>query len=202
MTRAFQLFLVFLAITLVGCASTRYHYAPTVATEHTPKQITGATYLYPPGSKESFVRVDSYGFEKVEVPEKGKRRALWMHLTLSNRDRGDWKINLRDCRIRWEGGQEIYPSVVKADSELLPWLTVHPSETRIASVFFEMPEGKQDLDELPQFDFYWKVDTVTVALNHWTTFAKAKMAQRQKNLIGAPFLPGTQNMGPMIPGMR
>jgi hypothetical protein len=202
MTRAFLTFLLLTSAVTAGCAGTRYRYSPTEATEHTPKQITGATYPYPPGSKESFVRVDSFGFEKVEIPDKGKRRTLWMYLMISNRDRADWKINLRDCRIRWEGGSEIEPSVVRADSDLLPWLTVHPAETRIANLFFELPEGKQNMDELPQFEFYWKVDTMAANMNYWTPFAKAKMALRQKNLIGAPFLPGTQNMGPMIPGMR
>lgn len=192
----------FFAFGLTACASGRYHYAPTEGTEHTPKQILGATYPYPPGSKESFIRIDSFAFEDVEVPERGKRRALWMYLMISNRDRADWKINLRDCRIRWEGGQEIEPAVVKADSEMLPWVTVRTAETRIASVFFEMPEGKQNWDQLPQFEFYWKLDTSSLAMNHWTPFAKAKLPKRQKNLIGAPFLPGTQSMGPMIPGMR
>ena len=187
---------------ILGFAScaTGIHYAPTEATEHTPKQIPGATYPYPPGSKDSFVRVDSFGFADVEVPEKGKRRALWMYLMISNRDRADWKINLRESRIRWEGGEELEPAVVKADSEMLPWLTIRTSETRIASIFFEVPAGKRSMSELPKFEFYWKVEANTVAVNHWTPFATAKMPRRQKNLTGAPFLPGTQSMGPMMPG--
>ncbi len=196
------LFMSLLGGTLLGCAGAQFHYAPTENTEHTPKQVPGATYPYPPDSKESYIRVDSYGFERVEVPGRGKVHALWMHLLISNRDRADWKINLNDCRIRFEGTTGIAPLIVKADSDLLPWLNIRTSESRIASIFFELPEGKQSLADLSKFEFYWKLDVTTVALNYWTPFEKARLLKRKQNFTGAPFLPGTQMMGPMIPGMR
>jgi hypothetical protein len=159
MIRWIRLPLAAFSVCLASCSSTTLRYLPTDATEHTPRQIIGATYLYPPDQTESFVRIDATGFQKIQLPvSKKKVKALRVHVIFSNRDQADWRINLRELKARASGSQkELEPIDIKADSDLMPWLTIPTNESRIADVFFQFPEGQSSLKGLPKFDFFLEV---------------------------------------------
>jgi hypothetical protein len=150
-----------LAALAAGCTTAGwYSYQPA---EQQTARIDGqaaARYAIPPESPRGDVRIASFGI--TEVSPDGDADIPVVHLraiVANDAGAGPWSVDTRDIRVELRGGPALGEPYVNADSSTLPAIEVRPGQQRSIDLFYPLPEGMEDPEDVPAFDVTWKVRT-------------------------------------------
>lgn len=143
-----------------GCAS-GYAYAPTTNATTTIHGRPAAEYAIPTAAPEGDVRLASYGITTIKPEDNTDAlRALHLRIILTNNGSAPWTFDTRDQKVVLDGHGTMTPAFASANAgSAPPAVSVEPGAKRTVDLFFLLPPGLQQADEIPAFDALWNVGT-------------------------------------------
>jgi hypothetical protein len=160
-----------------GCAETSaYLYRPA---EHGNALVNGypaAYYAIPPDAPKGDVRLASFGVTEVGHEEGPDLPSLHVRLIISN-NAGEraWTIDTRDVRIAERGLSPRGPAFVNTGSADVPGGHIPPGQERVIDLFYPLPPGEEDPEDVPAFDVLWKVQTDAGVFAQRTPFERLRI---------------------------
>lgn len=160
-----------------GCTSAApYVYYPA---EQPTARIDGhpaARYAIPPESPRGDVRIASLGFTEVSPDDDPYVAALHVRMLVSNdAGAGPWSVDTREFRVELRGGPALGQPYVNTDASTLPAVAIQPGQQRKMDLYFPLPRGMDDPDDVPAFDVTWKVRTDTREVVERTPFERIEL---------------------------
>jgi hypothetical protein len=157
------LFLALAAALTLGCASTRYGFAPVSA----------------PG-------------EKIEAGERGATfpgkpqaaRALHLCLVVEHPvGDGDWRIDTRKLKLQLPGHGQSGPAYVNSDSPGAPDLVVPAGARRHIDLFYPLPWDEDRVKQIAGFEVHWVIATGGGQASGEITFTRLPVSGRRREII-------------------
>jgi len=134
-----------------------YFYAPEAA-NLTHAGVPTQTASIPATSPHGTVEVSSLGVTAGQHGEPG------LHVRMAVDNEGDdtpWTVDIREQLVEIPGVGRSAPQFANAGVQTLPSVTVPRRERRVLDLYYPLPAGVHDADDLSAFDFLWKVATPT-----------------------------------------
>lgn len=178
MTRApvlLRLALVGIIFTTMGCASVEYKFVPIEDQENATRNRGVIIYAEPPDSPTGRVRVMSLGVTDIESKSGEKVNALHIRMVISNRKTTPWILNTKEVEVAFPNQPPIQPTWVNSDDTHLPSLEVLEGQMRAVDFYFQLPRSMQSAEDIPEFDFHWKIQAGSEKVAESTPFDRVKI---------------------------
>jgi hypothetical protein len=158
---------------LVGCAATTsYMYSPQDASYWADGYPATATAV-PPESPQGKVEVTSFGVVEITPDGFGPIAALHVRLAVINEgDTTAWTVTTTEQLVEIPGEGRSRPMYVNTNLASLPAAAVAQRERRVFDLYYPLPAGIVDDDDLPVFDFLWQVTTSARTFASRTRFSR------------------------------
>lgn len=167
--------LVALLIAGAGCSTNSlYSYRPVEQVTSAVEGNPAARYAIPPESPRGDVRIASFGVTDIERSGEPDWAALHLRFVISN-DSGaqPWTVDTRQITLELRDKKNRpAPGLVNADEQDLPVVTVPPRQVRTVDLYYPLPEGMEEAEDVPAFDVLWTVQTDTRAVTERTPFER------------------------------
>ena len=163
------------AVAFLGCAPTRYVYAPVRTTSADLEGASAAVYEIPPGSPRGDVRLAMLGVASLRPGglSDSTLRAIHIALAVSNRSDEHWTVDPSEERLTLTMRHErsdIYATT--AEIARATTVDVPPRSTRLFDLYFPLPIQLEKENELPSFDVFWTVHIGSRAITQRTPFQR------------------------------
>ncbi|MDB4960206.1 MAG: uncharacterized protein JWP01_205 [Myxococcales bacterium] len=159
---------------VAACGSgTSYIYAPEGA-DITAGSVS-TEFQIPPEEPRGEVRVQSGGI--TEINSDGQKIPM-MHLRLSvanNSDQNPWTVDTREQLLDIPGRGRATPRFVNTDRDRGPLLQVPRLDQRVIDLYYPLPPGVTDPDDLDGFDLVWQVRTGPRLVAQRTSFGRVNI---------------------------
>lgn len=143
---------------LVGasCIDTpTYYYAPEAASVMRAGMATHVESI-PQEAPQGTVEISTMG---LTTGQRGER-ALHVRIAIANEgDDTPWTLDIREQLVEVPGVGRSQPQFANAAVQTLPSITVPRRERRVVDLYYPVPPGVKDADDLVGFDFLWQVTT-------------------------------------------
>lgn len=169
-----------LVVAVAGCAERSFVYRPVEQATATMDGQAAARYLVPPEAPRGDVRIGSFGVMDVAPQDEAAEvTALHVRMVVSNdSDTGPWSIDTRSLRAELRGVGDAGVPMVNAEAEALPMVEVPPGQQRTINLFYPLPEGLADAEDVPAFDLVWQVQTASRLVTERTPFERMEIEPR------------------------
>jgi hypothetical protein len=149
---------VLLISTLIaaGCVdSPSYYFAPEAVNATRGGMATHVEKI-PQEEPQGAVEIATMG---IVAGERGDR-ALHVRMALDNHgDEDAWRVDVREQLVEVPGVGRSQPQFANAGFQAMPELEIPRRERRVIDLYYPVPPGVKDADDLVGFDFLWQVDT-------------------------------------------
>jgi hypothetical protein len=162
---------VFAAV-LTGCGAS-YLYVPAGSTYWVDGRPAAATPV-PPEAPQGKVEVTSFG---VVAMETGAASHPVLHVRLAIANDGDataWTLAPGDQLVEIAGEGRSAPISVNTDVAFDPVIQIAQRERRVVDLYYPLPAGIAEDDDLPAFDVLWQVTTPARTFASRTRFARVE----------------------------
>jgi hypothetical protein len=139
-----------------GCAEQPAYYyapeAPTVTRNGVPTRVE----KIPPEAPQGTVDISSVGIAKLQNGDRG------LHVRMAVDNEGDdtpWTVDIRDQLVEIPNVGRSAPLSARADLQTLPTITIGRREKRTIDLYYPLPPGVREPEELSGFDLLWQVRT-------------------------------------------
>jgi hypothetical protein len=162
-------------VAAAGCAATSYVYTP----EHAGGWSDGYPTVsidVPPGAATGTVAVTSFGITELTPDRAPPLTALHVRLAIANEgDAVPWTVVTSDQLVEIAGEGRSRPILVNTDVPTLPTVSIGPRERRVLDLYYPLPFGIRNEDDLRGFDLLWQVSTPTRKVAWRTHFARVAL---------------------------
>ena len=183
-----NLFLLCLLALVAGCTSGRYYYQPAEQATAFSAGHPSAHYVIPPppATKEGDVRVTSFGITEVDLnDDRNPVEALHVRLIIANESGSQaWTLNTRQTQVELPGARRaIAPTYVNANDTTVPSVRIPPGASRTVDLYYTLPSGFEDEDEVPRFDVIWRLQTDEQWVVERTPFERREIERPRQNVV-------------------
>jgi hypothetical protein len=141
-----------------GCAETSYVYRPAQPATAMMSGLPAAQYAIPRERPTGQVFVLSSGVTEITVTG-GPIPVLFVRLVVSNNsDEAAWSLDTRQQALLI-AGQRVTPAYINPYKQPLPIMQIPRGERRTVDLYYPLPAGAENNDEVPAFDVEWSVQT-------------------------------------------
>jgi hypothetical protein len=179
------LFLALAAALTLGCASTRYGFAPVSAPgEKIEAGERGATFPVAVGGAKGSLRAMSMGIVSLEGGKPQAARALHLCLVVEHPvGDGDWRIDTRKLKLQLPGHGQSGPAYVNSDSPGAPDLVVPAGARRHIDLFYPLPWDEDRVKQIAGFEVHWVIATGGGQASGEITFTRLPVSGRRREII-------------------
>jgi hypothetical protein len=163
-------------LALGGCSPEWYALDPAIGGTALVAGRPAAYYPVPTTAPRGGVQVVSLGSTQIQLPEGPKIPVLQVRLVIDNHD-VPWTIDTREQYGSIPGEGTSRPALVAADADGAPILTILPGGQRTIDLYFPLPSGMNDVDDIAHFDLDWRVDTGREVVAQRTPFDRVRIVQ-------------------------
>jgi hypothetical protein len=150
-----------IATLAAGCAgSSNYFYRPVENATAVTNGYPAAHYRIPPNAPRGDVRVASFGVADVGHEEGSDLPSLSVRMVIANNDgQQPWTVDTRQVQVDLHTEAPRGPAFVHTESSDLPVVSIPPGQQRIIDLFYPLPAGRDDAEDVPAFDVIWRLTT-------------------------------------------
>jgi hypothetical protein len=164
----------FAALTLLATAcygSDSVAYTPTGASAWNDG-YPAAVIAVPPGTPAGTLQITSFGFVELTPEEMSPITTLHVRIAVANAtSERPWNIDLAGATIR-VGESESRTLLANSDLATLPIALVERAEPRTFDLYFSLPPGVRDEDDLAELDFRVQLDAAGRTVRTHTHFTR------------------------------
>jgi hypothetical protein len=154
--------MILIGALVAACTDTPvYYYAPEQAAVRRAGMPTRIEKI-PPEAPQGTIAISSQGLTR------GQRGELALHVRLVVSNEGDdqpWSVDVREQMVEVANVGRSQPQFANAGIQSLPTLSVARREQRVLDLYYPVPPGVEEADDLPGFDVLWQVDTGARAIS-------------------------------------
>jgi len=133
---------------VAACGTTHYAYAPTKITSAEVVGRPATEYAFPPPSPAGKLRVATFGLER---PTDQSPPSVHVRMELVNRSAQPFVIDAREQRLELPLDDRTVTLVASTTKAAPSRLEVAPGGTAALDLFFVLPPGAQEAEEVPAF---------------------------------------------------
>jgi hypothetical protein len=168
--------LALLATLAAGCAGPSYYYRPAENATAVTNGYPAAYYRVPENAPRGDVRVSSFGVTEVGHEEGEDIPSLSIRLVIANNSgQQPWTIDTRQVQMDLHTEAPRGPAFVHTASSELPVVTIPPGQQRTVDLFYPLPAGREDPEEVPTFDVVWRLSTDAGEVVERTPFERREL---------------------------
>lgn len=139
-----------------GCVDhPSYYYAPESATV-TRAGVAVRVENIPQEAPQGTVEISSTGIQEI----RNGQRALHVRMAVDNEGSDTpWTVDIREQVIEVPNAGRAAPLSARADLQTLPAITIGRRDKRTLDLYYPLPPGVREADDLAAFDLLWNVKT-------------------------------------------
>lgn len=163
------------ATLIVACGGTNYVYAPEGAKVAADGRLISRVGV-PPERPRGEVRITAMGITRLRGQADRDIDALHLRVVVNNdSDDTPWTVDTRQQLIEIRGAGRAAPLFANTDRDTLPILTIPRRDQRTLDLFYPLPAGIDDADDLAGFDLLWQVETGARVVAQRTPFGRMEI---------------------------
>lgn len=165
------------ALSLMGCVSQTYAYAPTAAAPTLEGGSPAAVYSVPPPPEQAkgSVQVLVTGFGRLGLDTGSSVPSLRVRVVIVNvADTQPWAMDARQVVATVEGQGESQPAFVNTDLGTPPILTVSPGNQGIVDLYYPLASGIDTSAPVPALILSWQLSAGRVPVAAQTPFSSVE----------------------------